>query len=225
MYRISVTTLEKFRRFMAEVSSYDTEQSLIDSITGGFIGNEKTDIGEGYHSLIEGDFSSEREHFKAGKFLFTPEQARAAFQYKREHKSMIHEVTVSKVYVIPGYEINVRGRIDGVEGMQLRDIKTKFSSIDFQEYYNSYQWRFYLDMLGLDAFWYDIFEVTGFDHLTGSAPYKLPDVSFLAPEPFVCYSYPSMHQDCRALLNDFMGWIRERNFFHLLKTEPVVPAH
>lgn len=212
MYRISVTTLEKFRRFTVEASPYDTEAALIETIKGIFLGNDKTRTGEAFHGLIEGEYSSEANGFLSKGILFTPTQARPAFEFKKLHPSMIHEINVRKVYLIPGHEIMITGRMDGLEGIQIRDTKTKFRSIDMQEYADSYQWRFYLDMVELDVFYYDVFEVKGFEAL----PLR-PDVQFCDPETLCLYRYDSMQEDCLTLLNDFMKYIHDRNFYHLLK--------
>jgi hypothetical protein len=219
MYRISVTVLEKFRRFMTEASPYDTEDALIESIKGTFLGNDKTKIGGAYHKIIEGDYSFVKASnlFYADDIAFTAEQAAPALKYKADHPLMVHEVPLSKWYEIDKYQILVSGRGDGIEGKQVRDPKTKFRSINVQEYYESYQWRFYLDILNLNIFYYDIFEVKGFQFLYGNSPYFLKDVHIIAQDPFQCIEYDDMHQDCKRLLAEFMGYIEFRDFFHLLK--------
>ena len=58
MKLIRVTQIEKFNRFMREASAYDTEQSVIDGISGAFKGNEYTYIGTAFHKLCEGDYSN-----------------------------------------------------------------------------------------------------------------------------------------------------------------------
>ena len=53
---IRVTQLEKFRRYIeqSEYANYEiTEQSVIESITGVFTGNEQTRIGTAFHSIVE----------------------------------------------------------------------------------------------------------------------------------------------------------------------------
>lgn len=222
MYRISVTTLEKFRRCMLQLTDYDNEAALIDAIKGQFLGNEKTMIGEAYHGLIEGDFESMQHHFKAGHCLFTPAQARPAFDYAKERKGMIYEVPVRKVYSIPGRDVVVSGRLDGIEGSIERDIKTKFGAIDSIDYMDSLQWQFYLDMTSRKVFKYDVFEVVGFDALQGNAPYELPGVQFLPAETTTCLAYPDMAEKCHTALVDFFDFVAERELFPFLKTEPSI---
>ena len=53
MYTVRVTQLEKFRRYMDSVSPFDTEQSVIDTLSGEFKGNEYTWIGTAFHKIVE----------------------------------------------------------------------------------------------------------------------------------------------------------------------------
>jgi hypothetical protein len=83
MFRISVTTLEKFRRYMAGVSAFDTEESLIESIKGIFKGNDKTRFGNAYHELIEGKYvCPDQDLYQVGGHHFSAAQARPAVAYK-----------------------------------------------------------------------------------------------------------------------------------------------
>lgn len=121
MLRVSVTTLEKFRRYMNDESSFDTEESLIESLKGLFIGNDKTRFGSAYHKIIEGDFYTSDEdvvivNSEANHFVFSMEQSSPAIEFKASHPLMVHEMNVSKVYETVYFPIQVSGRIDGIEG-------------------------------------------------------------------------------------------------------------
>lgn len=53
---IRVTQLEAYRKYIeqSEYANYEiTEQSVIESITGVFAGNEYTRIGTAFHSIVE----------------------------------------------------------------------------------------------------------------------------------------------------------------------------
>jgi hypothetical protein len=217
MYRISVTTIEKFRRYMTSASSFDTEEALIETIKGIFKGNDKTRTGEAFHKLIEGEFTSDEKHYYTQGIAFTKEQAQPAFGYKQQHLRMVHEVPVRRVYKVGEHTIQVSGRVDGLEGITVRDAKTKYRAIDWQEYMDSLQWRFYLNMLDLNVFYYDVFEVRGFGQLEPGGLIYLPGVTFLPAESLRCESYPDMYNDCIHWLQEFMNYIHFRNFYHLLK--------
>lgn len=218
MYRISVTTLEKFRRFINDVSSFDSEEALLASIKGIFTGNAKTDFGGAYHKVIEGDFKQvmNKPVYQADVFIFTKEQVAPALEYSRMHPSMTHEMDVRKVYQAHRFPIQVSGRVDAVEGLAIRDAKTKFRSPNYQEYIESCQWKFYLDMLQTDVFYYDIFEVKGFgDAFNALTLY--PDITITAHPPLQCYRYRSMESDILTILNDFLDYVANRDLFSYLK--------
>ena len=223
-YRISVTTLEKFRRYMTETSSFDTEASLIESLKGIFLGNDKTKVGSAFHKLIEGDFKKVKGAFIAEGIAFNRAQAKVAFDYKQRHDFMVHEISIRKIYHTAFFPIQVSARVDGAEGFNIHDTKTKFRSPDVQEYIDSSQWKFYLDMLEADVFYYDLFEVKNFKEL-GPAPYRLhKEVEFVPHDPLQCIRYNDMIPDIMQLLNNFLEYLHNRNFLHLLKPsieEPV----
>jgi len=210
---------------MTGASSFDTEEALIETIKGLFIGNDKTDIGSAYHKIIEGEATIMGTGLVADNIFFTSEQAAPALEFKARHKSMIHEVSVTKFYESRCGTIQVSARADGLKGREIRDTKLKFRAPDFQEYIDSYQWRYYEDMLGLDLFYYDIFEAKGFAEFGYGSVRTLPGVIIEPHEPLQCVRYRNMGEDCRSMLNDFLDYIENRNFWSLLKTVPdLVPA-
>lgn len=223
MKRVSVTTLEKFRRYMDGVSSYDSEESLIDSLKGLFKGNDKTDFGGAYHQVIEGNCENFSGNIyvkdRNGKeYVFTPAQAAPALIYKRNHPAMVHEMNLHQVYETVYGPLQVTARIDGIEGIIVRDIKTRFKSLQNDEdYRHSIQWKLYLDMLGLNTFYFDVFEVKNFDALPSKKPFIMPAVEIVAHDPIECMIYEYMHDEIITLLNDFLQYLNNRNISSLLK--------
>ncbi|HRS66744.1 MAG TPA: hypothetical protein P5519_12755 [Spirochaetia bacterium] len=222
MKRISVTTLEKFRRFIDGVSSDDTEESLIESLKGLFKGNDKTDFGGAYHKIIEGEFENYAGNIfvtydKTKQFVFNYAQAAPALSYRRNHPLMVHEVDVRKIFETTYGSIQVTGRLDGLEGATVRDLKTRFKQMNDADYADSFQWKFYLEMLGLDTFFYDVFEIKGFDALPEKRPFIMPEVSIIAHEPIKCERYKTMSEDVQSILNHFMDYIDNRQLSNLLK--------
>lgn len=206
---------------MADLSSFDTEQSLIDSLSGEFNGNDKTKTGSAYHKILEGEYEvmNNLVSVKADglHFAFTMEQAIHGMNYHAEHDKMVHEMSIQKIYDTRFGPIQVGGRIDGIEGVIIRDAKTKYKAVTATEYMDSCQWKFYLDILEVDQFYFDVFEFKGFDSLPDQSPIILNGVDVIPYEPIPCLRYAAMQTDVAKLLNDFLEYIDNRNFWHYLK--------
>lgn len=211
MYTVRVTNLEKFRRFRdEETETYDNEQSVIDSLSGEFKGNELTTIGSAFHKIIEEKETFPSKIFSEFGVIFNSDQVLCGFMHAENISPFIPEVPQRKLYDTCLGKIWVTGTTDVLQGTILRDTKTKFTPPVMQDYYRSYQWRLYLDMFGLDRFIYDVFEFSGHDG-TDVSNYELKQ-----HEPFECLRYEKMQHDIQTLLNDFMSWIDLRNLYHLI---------
>ncbi len=224
MNRISVTTIEAYRRYITQASQYDTEEQLIKTIKGEFKGNDLTRTGGCYGKLIEGEALVVEggliAEYDGVKIFFTDEQALPAVEFRQRHPSMIYEVPVQKIYETRKGSILVSGRMDGAEGAEFNDNKCKFKPPNFQEYADSYQWRYYLDMAQASLFYYDVYEVRGFDGLKGAQPYQLPGVQFIPHDRLQCARYAGLSDDCRWMLQDLLDYIELRQLWRFLKTAP-----
>lgn len=216
MIRVSVTTLEKFRRYMTEASPYDTEESLIESIKGTFKGNDKTKFGEAYHKILEGDYQHAAARVFAGDFNFAYNTARPGIEYRKAHPLIVPEVPMRKTYLTYYFPVQVSGKVDAIEGRLIRDSKLRFSNYHVTDYLDSCQWKFYCDMFELDSFIYDIFQVRGFDALPPDPPYSI-DVQIDDPVDIRCERYDNMIPDIMSILNEFLHYVHERNLFGFLK--------
>lgn len=211
---VRVTMLESFRRFRDNVTeTYDTEEKLIETITGKFTGNSKTIIGSAFHSIIENygtkNQETEQSIFKKFGVKFSNEQIAIAQTHALNIAPFIPEIRSHKQYG----NIIVSGAIDALQGNVIRDTKTKFRDVTVIDYLNSYQWRFYLDIFGLDRFVYDIFEFKEYKE-----NYAL-DVSLLQlkkHDPFSCVSYDNMQKDIFSLVNDFSQWADFRKIWPMI---------
>jgi hypothetical protein len=224
MHRISVTILEKFRRYMEDVSTFDTEENLIACIKGVFEGTAKTKVGGAMHKILEGsyelldDSKKKKNLVKADGIIFSMHQALPALSYRKSHPRISNEINVKQVYQTYYGPVLITGRVDAIEGIHVRDSKFKFRNVDFKEYSESCQWKFYLDMLDCMVFYYDLFEVKGFkaNHVFDGFAMKA-DVKIIAHDPFECLRYNGMREELGTLLNDFLDYIDNRNLFNFLK--------
>lgn len=236
---IRVTTLEAFRRWY-EQSDYDNfiidEQSVIDSVLGRFEGNDLTRIGTAFHSIVETgrpmcepvaagvrEFTYYNkpavETVPAGRkfdidghdICLDVAQCRVALDYRNEHPQAIHEYRGYKDF---GPAV-VTGCADMIDGMEIRDIKTKYSAPQDTQYRNSCQWRFYLDIFGLDVFHFDLFVFDGYKSEKHGADVR--GLTLYRHDPITCIRYQNMEQENRELLEAFLWWTELRGIREQLK--------
>ena len=236
---VRVTTVESFRRYIeqSELSNFEiTEQSVIDSISGEFVGNQKTRIGTAVHRIIEEgtpvcekvpegvrEFTYYRkpatEPVPCGrsfdvdgyKVVLDVPQIKTALAYREQYPDVFHEVREFKDYG----DCIVTGCADMLCPTEIRDIKNKFSlNFSDTDYINSCQWKFYLELFGLDVFHFDLFIFD--DYKEDKHGYDVRGLPMHRHEPITCYRYPSMEQDNRRLLKEFLKWAESRNLTQYL---------
>jgi len=219
MLQIRVTQLEKFRRFIDEVSEFETEQSLMDVLTGDFTGNEYSRIGTAFHKIVEcGGISKqyviglerfETLHIDDYRVVFNKLHIDIALAYKESIKGCFHEVRTNKVYSVNGIDLNISGCADVILGNQIRDIKTKYSYMkSITDYTDSIQWKLYCDIFELPEFYFDVFEFKGYNkELNG---YDVSGLTLFKHEPIHCIEYSSMQSDINYLLTEFMNFVKFR---------------
>ena len=222
---VRVTQVEAFRRYI-EQSEYGyeiTEQSVIDSITS-FSGNVYTHIGTALHRIIEeGTPKCVRVPACAllpcgrsfdvdgNKVILDIDQIKTALAYRDEHPNAFHEYREYRDYG----DCILTGCADMIDGTEIRDVKSKFSLyFSDQDYTNSCQWRYYMELFGLDIFHFDLFIFDGYDEKKHG--YDVRGLPLRRLEPITCYRYPSMEQDNRLLLSEFLKWAESRNLIQYL---------
>ena len=233
---IRVTTLEKFRRFISGEYEYETEQNMMDCITQEFKGNEYTYIGTAFHRVIEGATdgnvkvpAGEREFLyyskpqkepvpcgrmfdiEGNKVILDVAQCKVALAYKSEFPNAFHEI---REYMELD-EAVVTGCADIIDGFTIRDIKTKYSQPDDKDYINSAQWRWYMELFGIDTFHFDLFIFEGYNKEKHGMDVRGLPIHRHNP-PITCYYYDDMVADNRYLLREFMKWVRFRDLLSYL---------
>lgn len=207
VYTVRVTNIEAFREFMycanAEDKPWINESNLIDSLKGSYTAGVKADFGSAGHAIIE-----DHERCKTTKgymwrrFNFTNDQAMPLIKHASEHPYWIREIPMSKLYHTKHFDLIVTGTTDAMEGITLRDTKFKFSNFDVQDFIDSCQYKFYLDMAGLNHLYYDFFRVYGFETIEDCGKARINDC-----ESMLVTTYPGMKDDLHSLLDEFSGFI------------------
>lgn len=240
---IRVTTIEQYRRYIeqSDYANYEiTEQSVIDSIKT-FEGNIKTRIGTAVHRIIE-EGTPKCDKVAEGVRTFTYynkpatepvpcgrsfdvdgnnvildiPQIKTALAYRETYPNAFHEFREYKDF---GSCI-VTGCADVINGMEIRDIKTKYSaSFSDQDYVDSCQWRFYLELFGLDTFHFDLFIFDGYKE--DKHGYDVRGLPLYRHDPITCYRYPTMEQDNHRLLSAFLDWARSKDLMQYFTLQKI----
>lgn len=241
---VRVTQIEAFRRYyyQSEHLGYEiSEQSVIDAITQQFTGNSYTRIGSAFHSIVERGippctiaspglrcflFSRKEkyEHLPEGRVFnvdgypvtFDISQCDTALRYRYEHPNAFHECRVYKDYG----EAVVTGCADMIDGIEIRDIKTKFSTPSDSDYFDSCQWRFYLELFGVNTFHFDIFSFEGYDPERHGCDVRGLRIYRHVPA-ITCYRYKDMSIDNRCLLEQFLHWAEDRQLLSYLRNQKI----
>lgn len=226
-----VTAIESFRQYI-EADEYDdkpwiNETNVINTIKGLEFSNVKADYGSAGHAIIENpgkyrttlvpdpnEFNTIASAsdmipgdepvygYRWKNFTFTDKQARPLLKHAAEHPLWCREVPLAKLYHTPNFDLILTGTTDCIEGTQLRDTKFKFSSFEVSDFMLSFQWRAYLDMVGLNTFVYDFFKVSGFDGIEDCDRAVISEV-----ESMTMFRYPEMQQDIQSTINEFASFV------------------
>lgn len=223
-----MTSIEAFRRYLnnGDHDYYEiTEQSVIESISGEFKGNEYTRIGTAFHKIVQdGDYGLPYNPETHGYDIevdghtvkLSMKQAHVALDYRDEHPNAYHEFRNHKDY---GRAI-VTGCADMIDGVEIRDIKTKYSTPSDSEYIDSCQWRYYLDIFGADVFHFDLFVFNGYKKEKHGYDVRGLELTRHTP-PITCYRYPEMENDNLALLNQFLDFCEARGLTKYLTKDRI----
>ncbi|MFP4527698.1 MAG: hypothetical protein ACLFQX_04045 [Candidatus Kapaibacterium sp.] len=206
MLRISVTTLESFRRFLQE--EWLSEQKLISQIKREeppsihmAIGTAFHDILEHPHERVKYDDKKDIHYFESGGIVFPFETITKA--YDQISYRYPFEVKTTKDYIVDGEAVRVVAMADQLIGNIACEHKTTYGNFDCARYAESYQWRYYCDLFSSDIVIYKVFE---FPRLNQSKmDLRLKDMHI-----FSMWRYPGMETDLKLLLGHFVGWVKFR---------------
>lgn len=221
---------------------FDTIEKVKESIIGEFKGNPKTRFGGAHHKIIENGLPGENFLLKLSnendpkgltgaawieiqekkddpasvyRTYFTQEQYKHALKYRIDHPVAGHEIAAKKIYRTKFGNIQVSGIIDVIEGCVARDAKNTFRVRDDHEYTSSCQSKFYMSMLEIDRFIYDIFLIENFEVFPSKKPN--PDIIVNAPYEIPCLRYKNMEHDLIGYLNDVLEYINDHKLWDYLK--------
>lgn len=223
MKRISVSILESFRRMQEKISSFDTEECFIKKLAGEYLPTEKTIVGTGFHSLIEGMFNKTEagwltEDDNGNRVVFTDKQKGCADYISGLFMLPRFEQKIYKEYTGADGKILLSARLDCIENDTITDFKTTFHKPFEKVYTDSLQWKAYLDITGLKNFIFQPIEVRKFK-FSGSNNELIisPDTEFLACNPIKLSWYEGINTEIEDWISECTNYIYDKGLEKHLK--------
>lgn len=184
-----VSNIEAYRRWMNwkplfEGQEEPTAEDLVRSITVDEP-SEAMMAGTAFHAAMETATDGEHTTFSAMGYTFHLPDAEIDIPAIREMRAF-------KKYG----GLTVTGKVDGLAGKLVIDHKTT-SRVDLDRFLEGYQWRFYLDIFGADAFRWNIFEIKELE----PKEYRVS-----APQSLTAYRYPGLVDDCARMAAEYLDF-------------------
>lgn len=170
---LSPSKIEKFRQHREEeYKGFITKDKLIDSLLGKVIWTQQATFGTAFHLVLEN--GAEAYKLSTGEYLIRgaemPEPVKCTYneilladEFHKNHPSMNNETWLTSSILIDGMKVNLRMRIDGLEGNEIHEHKTTMKDLDVHFYERSLQWKIYMMATEAHTVQYNVF------------PYKEPE--------------------------------------------------
>lgn len=186
MLSVSVSNLDLFRFWK------DEEDLGLDWLIARLKGEEQTEnmrVGQAFHSALE-SMTGDSETLVNGTYRFD-------INCDCEiGTSSVRELPIEGRYG----QLLVRGRVDSLSGSEVVDYKTT-ERFDADRLMGGYQWRYYLDLLGMASFCWKVFVIREFGD---PGNYEVKEFHTLRQN-----RYPGMHDDCRRLADEYTKFAQQ----------------
>jgi hypothetical protein len=181
---VSVSNLDTFRWWKSEE---DLDMDWLLTRLRGEVETEAMRVGSAFHAALE-SATADATQLAADDVLF---DINCDCDISLP---TVREMPIEKMYG----NLLVRGRIDGLIGNEVVDYKTT-ERFDADRLMEGYQWRFYLDMLGMDSFCWKVFVLREF-----GMGYEVRDFHTLRQN-----RYPGLSEDCARLAASFEAFAHD----------------
>jgi hypothetical protein len=232
--RISVTTLDSYRRYVQEQDEEMSENmlgELIASIKGDFTPTSQMLRGQAFHAVLERPhqcYIEQGDTFYANGFYFAGDGIREALNVI-DHAGIFELKTTNRYDTALG-AVTVVGKADILLGNTVFENKTRWlqtngnvfkgiSAYDENEMYERYQaslqWRFYLELFGADYVQYNVFYLS--EHLNRIPLHATQQFTFerTAETPYECYDW----------VQEFVAFVERMHLqqFFIISTKQLIP--
>ena len=163
--------------------------------------NEKMAMGTAWHKILE-DPPDE---------LITVEMDGYTFNIKCDAEIQLpqtREIRSTKKYLIDGEEVILTGGCDGISGIKITDHKLTFRE-NTETYFDSYQWRAYLDIYNASIFEYWLY----------SATQKSNEITINNISSIKMFRYPEMIKDLEDGIRNLLNFVKEYVPEHISKAQ------
>lgn len=217
MLRISTTQIESYRKFMNY--DYDTpekyelaKEELIKQFKRESEPNIYMTLGTTFHSILENPSKYyNNDFYKCNDIIFSNNciNKSLTFLYKYEMDVKYqYEIKATKIYDISGEKVTIVAKVDAINGNLIIENKTAWSLTNFKgirsfydEYYDSLQWKFYLDIFESDKVIYNIFVMDN----------KKEPIELLEYKTFEFDTTQYSYSELRTNTSLFLEFIKENN--------------
>lgn len=153
--------------------------------------NEKMRAGTALHSFLEQGSEGEYPQGRVGDYIFV---------FDCDCQIAIPKMREVRAYRKYG-DLTVTGKTDALDGKRISDYKLIIDhQVEGEQYMDSYQWRYYLDLFGADIFDYVIFEAHEEPSNDECRYIRIHEVHKITQ-----YRYPELHRDCANLAAEFLA--------------------
>jgi hypothetical protein len=213
--RISATWLEEFRRCLE--TEWGNEAELAANIRGKpFEPRWQMVAGSCWHHILqypERYYDPDSGRYTAEPYFWGENDVHRALEHIGDG---LWEVKTVKTYPTPLGPADVVCKCDHILGLVIQDNKAKFSQKSVQDYEDSLQWRFYLDVHEAEVFRYNLWtmkEPRGKKAKAGAGHLTLkPD----APLFFNFWRYADLEAECQGWVIAFLDWACRRELYPFL---------
>jgi energy-coupling factor transporter ATP-binding protein EcfA2 len=200
MLKIAVTTIEAFRNYQNGTIELE---DFLKRVRGEFTPSRYMDLGSAFHDILENieiRYNKELNIFKAKNGLEF-EYDIIAQCYEKIVSDAPFEVKITKIYDTGKENIEVVAKVDQLYGNYVIENKTCWGMFDFERYFSSCQWKFYLDIFEAERVFYNVFCLSD----------KKDGIELRNIEQFSFNAYPDLMDDLNELMKDLVEFIHAKN--------------
>lgn len=164
MFRVSVTMLDQWQAYLDEVITLDT---LLERIKTPFQVTAEMNIGTAFHAMLESEtldkfYDIENNLLVSDGFCFDVESIKTvhnAVWNGIKKTALSNEIKTEMDFTLWSIPILLVGKADSMYGNLITEYKTTWKTIDTDRYLNSWQWKAYCALFGVDTVNYNIFRL------------------------------------------------------------------